>query len=114
MLNAIERMTQLKTLRMSSCSRREGGSPCHYWIKSDTLEEINVTGMHKSAYFEEITCPSLKLFQCKGSVYGNGIGRADHYMRDCGDFSLEKIKSLFWMVFPGIAVSDTCTFRLQT
>ena len=69
--NAISAMTHLKKLTLLGNWIRVAN---FYWVKSDTLEEINVVGMRKGQWFNDVICPSLKLFESKAyALGGNGI-----------------------------------------
>jgi len=88
-----------------------------FWLESDTLEEIEFTGMGKNNWVEKVICPSLKLFVSRGSICGNGIRqtlpRDDSICRENYDtLNIGPGDHLACqMPCEGVQVPDSCVFR---
>mmetsp|Transcript_27227 Transcript_27227/g.33652 ORF Transcript_27227/g.33652 Transcript_27227/m.33652 type:complete len:309 (+) Transcript_27227:810-1736(+) len=67
----IEKISKLRVLKLSKPHLRNDCS--RFKVRSETLEEINTIGVGKGCWCDEVICPSLKLFTCKGLAWGNGI-----------------------------------------
>ena len=104
---AIEGMKQLKELRM--VKPLINYEVTTYWIRSKTLEMIDVSEIHKGCWFYEVNCPSLKLFKCRGNLYGNGI-RPDLTSSENRSIRCSGAKSAGEFRCQGVIVPDSCIF----
>ena len=103
---AIEGMKQLKELRMVKPLDYDVTT---YWIRSKTLEMIDVSETQKGCWFYEVNCPSLKLFKCRGNCFGNGI-RPDLTIFKNRSIGCSGAKSAGEFPCHGVIVPDSCIF----
>ena len=114
--NAISAMTHLKKLTLLGNRSRVAN---FYWVKSDTLEEINVVGMGKGQWFNDVICPSLKLFESKAYTFGNGIRPVipKARTRDAAEFQAVSIQPGAHLACSlpcqGVQVPDSCIFKFE-
>lgn len=112
--NAIERMPRLRRLKISEQSN-SGPDNFKLKVRSETLEEINVVNMNKARWCDEVVCPSLKLFECRGHQYGNGIRRlvpvGHAYNND--DLNVTGTKREGDYPCAGVSVPDCASFSLH-
>ena len=103
----IEGMKLLKELRMvQPLSYGESTN----WIRSKTLEMIDVSEAQKGCWFYEVNCPSLKSFKCLGNCYGNGK-RPDLTSFKNRSIVCSGAKSAGEFPCHGVIVPDSCIFE---
>jgi hypothetical protein len=112
--NAIERMPRLRRLKFSEPSNIDQNN-FKLKVRSETLEEINVEKMNKWRWCDEVVCPSLKLFECRGSAFGNGIRRLisvkHEYSHNSDNLNVTGTKRAGDFPCEGVSVPDSCIFK---
>lgn len=82
-------------------------------IQSKSLKLIDVINCGKHLWITKCVCPSLELFKCRGTVFGNGVRVSDprEYVLDdlrrVGSFTVGSTP------FYGMRVPDTCIVELD-
>mmetsp|Transcript_2247 Transcript_2247/g.3434 ORF Transcript_2247/g.3434 Transcript_2247/m.3434 type:complete len:531 (-) Transcript_2247:217-1809(-) len=110
--NAIERMPRLRRLKISEPSNI-GQKNYKLQVRSETLEVINVVKMNKGRWCDEVVCPSLKLFECKGHAYGNGIRRLIPHEYNSDNLDVTGTKRAGDFPCEGVSVPDSCIFKFE-
>lgn len=100
---------QLEDLTLSCPSYSHG---MRLAIRSISVRTIDVVGLSKCFFFDEVDCPSLESFACRGSYGGNGVRPSDPSAIPYR-YGEEEEYVVGEHHFLGMKVPSTCIVRFQ-